>query len=91
MAGVRAAKGKAPVLDGNVVIFEHFAGLDIHPFSASDNHVSGCAPCRNSDQIGGAFGPCFESCVFHLPIVMSFADDASPENTLQICGSASMV
>ena len=58
--GVGAAIGKTAVCDGNIRVFNNFAGMDVHPFALPDNHIGGRAGGGNINEAGGDFGPCFQ-------------------------------
>ena len=59
VACVRADVGYAAFADGDVMICQNLAGVNIHPLAFTNDKVCCLATGGNSDEFWGAFGPGF--------------------------------
>ena len=79
---VWSAIGKAAFADGDVVVFQGFAGVHVDPSAALDHQISGLAPRSGCDKFRCGGGPCGKVCVH--PPVFHQPDGGVQEETDQI-------
>lgn len=67
MRGIRPDKSDTALANGDIVVRQCFAGVDVDPNAACDDQISGRAPGGCVDQISGDIGPGGEKFLRHVP------------------------